>query len=158
MSMSHCSSNKADLCNVRNVRTGRHARVPTLRSVWPGEQGCHLTWSPQKLGHKLAHECTNRMEPLKKSLTCAGSWTSPLLAKPGVQSPPSTGVQGGDCTNPLVPAPSSGFLHQEWTQICLLQVDQGQHHWVLLGIREGVLFALKKSQVGSTTAHIKLLF
>lgn len=72
--------------------------------------------------------------------------------------PPSTGAQGGDCTNPLVPAPSSGFLQQEWTQICLLQVDRGQHHWVLLGIREGVLFDLKKSQVGSTTAPIKLLF
>lgn len=86
-----------------------------------------------------------------------------LLDKPSsgqtrCQSPPSTGAQGGDCTNPVVPAPLSGFLHQEWTQICLLQVDRGQHHWVLLGIREGVLFALKKSQVGSTTAHIKLLF
>lgn len=156
MSMSHCSSNKADLCNVRNVRTGRHARVPTLRSVWPGEQGCHLTWSPQKLGHKLAHECTNRMELLKKSTHMCRLLDKPSSGQTGCSVSPQHRSPGRRLHKSI--GPSSIIRLFAAGMDPNLPPPGRQHHWVLLGIREGVLFDLKKSQVGSTTAPIKLLF
>lgn len=48
MSMTHCSSNKADLCN---VQTGRHARVPTLRSVAWSSMSSYM--EPPKAGAQV---------------------------------------------------------------------------------------------------------
>lgn len=105
--MSHCSPDKAYLCNVRTDKAskeGPHWELNSLES-----KAIPLTQSPQKLGHKLAPVPVNTLEPSTSVHVCGCSRSSPLSGLTGC-SVSSPGAQREACTNPLAPVPITGLF------------------------------------------------